>query len=61
MLLRLPVIAWFFSSSVGGSTRFAVFSSADSKGSLPSLVTHGWSLFYVSNVFSFVHRLFKYT
>jgi hypothetical protein len=29
------------SSSLGGSTRSAIFSSVDNKGSVPFLVTHG--------------------
>lgn len=41
MLLNFPVIASLVSSSVGGSTKFAVFSSADSKWSVPPFVTHG--------------------
>lgn len=60
MLLRLPVIAWFFSSSVGGSTRFAVFSSTDNRGSFPSFVTHGCSLLSVSNVFHAVLALYTH-
>ena len=44
MLLRLPVMALFFSASVGGSTKSAVFSSSESNGSEPFLVTHGSSL-----------------
>ena len=44
MLLSVPVIALFLSASVGGSTKSAVFSSAESNGSVPHLVTHGCSL-----------------
>ena len=39
----LFVMAVFISSSVGGSIRFAVFSSTDRSGSVPLLVTHGCS------------------
>ena len=45
-LLRLPVMAEFISSSVGGSTSSAVFSSADKSGSVPCFVTHGCSCSY---------------
>ena len=41
--LIFAVIAWLTSISLGGSTRSAVFSPADSKGSVPFFVTHGCS------------------
>ena len=41
-------MALFFSASVGGSTKSAVFSSADSRGSRPFLVTHWCSFSLIS-------------
>ncbi len=46
--LILAVMACLTSISLGGSTRSAVFSSADNKGSVPFLVTHGCSCHAVS-------------
>ncbi len=37
-------MALFFSASVGGSIKSAVFSSSESNGSAPFLVTHECSL-----------------
>lgn len=47
-VIRCPmfvVIAEFISSSVGGSMICDVFSSNDSKGSVPSFVTQGCSCY----------------